>query len=109
MKKIIIYFLMSITIVSIIFHQYEFPQMNFTNYDYAHRGYFTDNIPENSLKSIEKAISLDKGVEIDIRLSKDEYPMVFHDYKLDRMTTQTGFFKNSNKNELKKMKLKDSN
>lgn len=108
MKKIIIYILFSLAIVSIIFYQYELPQMSFTNYDYAHRGHYTDEVPENSLKSIEKAIALGKGIEIDVRLSEDQYPMVFHDYRLDRMTTQRGFFGNFTKNELVKIRLEDS-
>lgn len=108
MKKIIILILFGIFIVSVIFSQYELPQMNFTNYDYAHRGYFTDEVPENSLKSIEKAIALDKGIEIDIRLSKDQYPMVFHDYRLDRMTEEEGFFGTYNKKELVKIPLVNS-
>lgn len=108
MKKIILYFLISLSIISIVFYRYELPQMNFTNYDYAHRGYFTDKVPENSIRSIEEAMALGKGVEIDVRLSKDQYPMVFHDYRLDRMTIQKGFFGSYNKNELKEMTLKDS-
>lgn len=108
MKKIIIYILFSLAIVSIIFYQYELPQMNFTNYDYAHRGYFTDEVPENSLKSIQEAIALGKGVEIDVRLSEDQYPMVFHDYRLDRMTNQRGFFGSFTKNELVKLRLENS-
>lgn len=95
--------------VSVIFCHYELPQMSFTNYEYAHRGYFSEKIPENSLKSIEKAIDLGKGIEIDIRLSKDQYPMVFHDYRLDRMTDQEGFFGTYNKKELERIKLKESN
>jgi glycerophosphoryl diester phosphodiesterase len=108
MKRTTIYILTSLIIISAIFYQYELPQMNFTNYDYAHRGYFTDEIPENSIKSIEKAITLGKGIEIDIRLSKDQYPMVFHDYRLDRMTNMEGFFSAYNRNELEELKLLDS-
>lgn len=108
MKKMILYFLFSLSIISIIFYQYELPQMNFTNYDYAHRGYFTDKVPENSIKSIEEAITLGKGVEIDVRLSKDDQPMIFHDYRMERMTNEEGFFGSYNKNELTQFQLKDS-
>ena len=79
--------------------------MNFNNYDYAHRGYFTDEIPENSIKSIEKAIELGNGIALAIRLSKDQCPMVFHDYRLERMTSNEGFFGTYNKSELEKMEL----
>lgn len=109
MKKIITYILLSLVIISIVFYQYELPQMEFTDYNYAHRGHFTNEIPENSLKSIEKALELDKGIEIDIRLSKDKYPMVFHDYRLERMVSEKGFFGSYSKEELKQMNLVGSN
>jgi len=109
MKKGMIYILMSLIVLSTIFYQYELPQMDFANYDYAHRGYFTDEIPENSIKSIEKAMEKEKGIEIDIRLSKDQCPMVFHDYRLDRMTNKEGFFGSYNKYELEDMQLLGTN
>lgn len=108
MKKSVYYILFFVVLISVIFYQYELPQMSFTNFEYAHRGHFSDDIPENSLMSIEKAIALKKGIEIDIRLSKDQYPMVFHDNRLDRMTNQGGFFDAYNKNELELIQLQDS-
>jgi glycerophosphoryl diester phosphodiesterase len=108
MKKSIIYIVLSVLILPILLFKYELPEMNFANYDYAHRGHFNEEIPENSLMSIEKAIKLDKGIEIDIRLSKDEQPMVFHDYRLERMTGHDNFFGAYNKDELEKIYLMNS-
>ncbi|WRT64814.1 uncharacterized protein IL334_001750 [Kwoniella shivajii] len=53
----------------------------------AHRGCRWDGIPENSRSSIKNAV--DKGmicVEIDIRLTSDNVPVLFHDPTLGRCT-----------------------
>lgn len=105
MKKSILYIILTIIVFLVLFSQYELPKMNFANYEYAHRGYFNEKIPENSIESIKKAIDLNKGIEIDIRLSKDEKPMVFHDYRLDRMTLVEGFLGSFTKKELETIKL----
>lgn len=58
----------------------------FTGYSYAHRGYFnTTETPENSLPSFEAAIEKGFGIELDVQLSRDGVPMVFHDATLERM------------------------
>ena len=54
----------------------------------AHRGHWKQ-APENSLAAIEAAIVAGADVvEIDIRMSADCVPMVFHDNDLERMTGQ---------------------
>lgn len=54
----------------------------------AHRGQWKQ-APENSLAAIEAAIVAGADVvEIDIRMSADCVPMVFHDNDLERMTGQ---------------------
>ena len=54
----------------------------------AHRGHWKQ-APENSLAAIEAAIVAGADVvEIDIRMSADRVPMVFHDSDLERMTGQ---------------------
>lgn len=61
--------------------------MKIKNNKIAHRGVFNNkNIPENSLKSFEKAISMDFSIELDIQLTKDNTLIVFHDDNLKRMT-----------------------
>jgi len=59
----------------------------FTNRLYAHRG-LHDNVgdaPENSLRAFGKAVEADWGIELDIQLTKDKIPVVFHDATLERM------------------------
>ena len=45
---------------------------------------------ENSRAAIRAAITAGYGVEIDLQLSSDNVPMVFHDDVLDRLTGETG-------------------
>lgn len=59
----------------------------FASVNYAHRGYHkaADKIPENSTSAFNRAIENGYGIELDVQLSKDGVPMVFHDYTLNRM------------------------
>lgn len=54
---------------------------------YAHRGLHNNasTAPENSLKAFELAIQKGYGIELDVQLSKDKVPVVFHDYTLKRV------------------------
>lgn len=54
---------------------------------YAHRGLYdnTSDHPENSLKAFQNAIDHGFGIEMDVQLSKDGIPVVFHDFKLGRV------------------------
>lgn len=45
---------------------------------------------ENSPSAIQAAIEQGYGIEIDLQLSKEGVPMVFHDYALNRLTDETG-------------------
>lgn len=58
----------------------------------AHRGLHDgkDGRAENSLGAAAAARDAGYAIEVDIRLSADGVPMVFHDAHLDRMTGQTG-------------------
>ena len=53
--------------------------------DYAHRGLHNETLPENSLGAFQNAIDNRIGIELDIQLSKDNVPMVFHDASLKRV------------------------
>ncbi|MGP3696967.1 glycerophosphodiester phosphodiesterase family protein [Rhodobacter sp. NSM] len=46
--------------------------------------------PENSPAAIRAAVEAGYGIEIDLQLSADGVPMVFHDETLDRLTAETG-------------------
>lgn len=52
----------------------------------GHRGYWVEGLPENTLPAFEE--STRRGfsmVEMDVRISKDNIPVVFHDSTLKRM------------------------
>ncbi len=54
---------------------------------YAHRGLFDNqsDAPENSMLAFRKAVEGGFGIELDIQLSKDNIPVVFHDDTLTRV------------------------
>jgi len=56
----------------------------------AHRG-SSHAAPENTLAAFRLALAERAGgLELDVRLSSDEEPIIFHDADLQRLTTQTG-------------------
>ncbi len=54
---------------------------------YAHRGVHDNktDAPENSMLAFQKAVESGFGIELDIQLSKDNIPVVFHDETLTRV------------------------
>lgn len=54
---------------------------------FAHRGIHNnkENTPENSMLAFKKAVELGYGIELDIRETKDNIIVVFHDDTLKRM------------------------
>ncbi|NBE09302.1 glycerophosphodiester phosphodiesterase family protein [Paragemmobacter ruber] len=59
----------------------------------AHRAYHdrAQGRPENSRAAIRAAIAAGYAIEIDLQLSRDGVPMVFHDETLERLTPQDGW------------------
>lgn len=56
----------------------------------AHRG-VTDICPENTIPAFERAIELGAdAVELDVRLSSDQVPVVFHYFYLNKAAQATG-------------------
>lgn len=56
----------------------------------AHRGY-TLHYPENTLLGLEAAVAAGaRFLEVDIQLSKDQVPFLFHDRTLERLCGQKG-------------------
>ena len=78
---------------------------------YAHRGLFDNKsiAPENSLAAFKKAVDAGYGIELDVQLSKDGIPVVFHDASLKRMCGVNGKVWDYTLVELKKMHLAASN
>lgn len=77
---------------------------------YAHRGLFNNNgpAPENSLAAFRLAVENGYGIEMDVQLSKDGIPVVFHDATLKRMCGVDGNVWNYTLAELKQLRLASS-
>ena len=73
--------------------------------DYAHRGLHNESLPENSLGAFKNAVDNGYGIELDIQLSKDGIPMVFHDATLQRMCGARGNLSDYTCCELKAFRL----
>lgn len=63
---------------------------------------------ENSPQAIKAAVKAGYGIEVDLQLSADGVPMVFHDEDLDRLTHETGPLNTRTAAELGRITLKDS-
>lgn len=77
---------------------------------YAHRGLHDNSTdaPENSIKAFRKAVKAGYGIELDVQLSKDRVPVVFHDFTLERACGKEGKVYDYTWDELKTFKLFDS-
>lgn len=72
----------------------------------AHRGIFDNKqIAENSATAIKQAMDQNFAIELDINISKDHVPVVFHDDKLSRMTNLDGYISMTDANQLTAAKL----
>ena len=80
----------------------------FLNNYYAHRGLHDEITPENSMKSFELAIRNNYGIELDVRLTKDQVPVVFHDHNLNRMSGIDKNISDLSYDELQAYRLKSS-
>lgn len=73
----------------------------------AHRGY-TLRYPENTLSAVRGAIKAGaRYVEVDIQLSKDEVPVLFHDHALRRLCGVDGAVHEHTLAELKELHPSD--
>lgn len=52
---------------------------------YAHRGLHGKDVCENSMEAFRNAVEAGYGIELDVRLTKDGLPVVFHDDDLKRL------------------------
>ena len=69
----------------------------------GHRG-VKNLCPENTLESINKAFDLGLSyIEVDVKVSKDEIPILLHDDTLDRTTNGNGLVVNFNYEDLIKL------
>lgn len=82
------------------------PQMQaFLQVSFAHRGLHDESHAENSLSAFALAVEHGYGIELDVRLSSDGVPVVFHDATLQRMTGEEGKVKDRTFAQLKQVNL----
>lgn len=64
----------------------------FGEWMYAHRGLHDNrtDAPENSLRAFAKAVDAGFGIELDVQLTNDGVPVVFHDFSLKRVCGAEG-------------------
>lgn len=75
----------------------------------AHRGLHTKDIPENSSSAFENALKNNYAIELDVQFTKDKEVVVFHDENLKRMTNDTRNIEDVNYDELKNLRLGNTN
>lgn len=73
----------------------------------AHRAYhdISKGRPENSRSAVKAAIAAGYAVELDLQLSSDGQAMVFHDYGLGRLTTESGPIRQRTSDQLQAITL----
>ena len=76
---------------------------------YAHRGFCSKYIPENSMLAFKKALYKKIAIELDIRILKDNKIIVFHDFNLLKMTGVNKIIEKCKYNEIEDLKLKNTN
>ena len=84
------------------------PDTSFFNKKYfAHRGLHdnTGDAPENSMAAFRKAVEASYGIELDVHVTKDGIPVVFHDFKLERICNVEGNVEDYTYEELQKFTL----
>lgn len=99
MKLLIIVVVCLIFILTFLYLLMIMPRMTgrpdaapFRNWLYAHRGLHNNasDAPENSMRAFQKAVDAGFGIEMDVQVTKDGVPVVFHDYTLARICGAEG-------------------
>ncbi|NLO10645.1 MAG: glycerophosphodiester phosphodiesterase [Clostridiales bacterium] len=82
-------------------------RIKFEGWYYAHRGIHDNKsqAPENSLEAFRLAVEGGYGIELDVQITKDLVPVVFHDYNLKRACKIDKKVSELNYEELLKYKL----
>lgn len=77
---------------------------------YAHRGLHDNEgpAPENSLAAFGRAVEAGYGIELDVQLTKDKVPVVFHDFTLRRVCGGEGKVRDYTFEELQQFRLCES-
>lgn len=72
---------------------------------FAHRGYIENGDGENTLEAFERAIEKKMPIELDVRITKDRVPIVFHDANLKRLTGIAKKVSDAYYSEIKEIRL----
>lgn len=106
------YFLLAVVLLLIFYLFLIFPSFRkhpdreiFKNSFFAHRGLYSDFIPENSLSAFSNAVEKGYGIELDIHITRDGEIVVFHDETLLRMCGVDLKLEELTLNEIKQYKL----
>lgn len=77
---------------------------------FAHRGLHDHgaDVPENSMAAFRRAVEAGYGIELDVHVTKDGIPVVFHDATLERMCGVGGQIYHYTYEELQRFTLADS-
>jgi glycerophosphoryl diester phosphodiesterase len=72
----------------------------------AHRG-ASSEAPENTLRAFQRALELGvDGIELDVQVTRDGIPVVFHDFTLTRLTGTRGRLTDRTWAELQKLRVR---
>lgn len=74
---------------------------------FAHRGLHDDQVAENSMLAFERAVVSGYGIELDVRLTKDECLVVFHDNTLRRLCGREESVRQLTLEEIQTLQLPD--
>lgn len=84
------------------------PDISFFKKKYfAHRGLHDNegDAPENSMAAFLRAVEAGYGIELDVHVTKDGIPVIFHDFKLERMCGADGETEDYTYEELQRFTL----
>ena len=90
-----------------------FPEMSLHNVNWikekpiAHRGLHNaqQGVYENTLSATNAAIDAGYNIEVDLHISADKVPIVFHDLTLDRLTERSGSVRDLTMAELSQISI----
>lgn len=96
--KILMILLIGLSVLAMLYLLMIMPRMlakpdmaPFQKWLYAHRGLHCNEpgeeemAPENSLRAFQKAVDAGFGIELDVQMTRDHIPVVFHDFTLKRI------------------------
>lgn len=98
-------------LVMIMPHIWNKPQKSpYMGVFYAHRGLHDNkaSAPENSMKAFRMAVDAGYGIELDVQLTKDGIPVIFHDFTLERMCGVSGKVASMTYEQLQQLSLLDT-